>query len=104
MAIRVFALTVLDKKLNAREKTAFALYGCLPLIAIILQNVFKGYAIAYASIIVAIEVLFFFVNSLDPETLDCDAYAYKRNDPDAVRVYRGEYMAQYSWAIFDSDM
>lgn len=58
----VFFVTVLNKKLNAREKTAFALYCFLPLVAIILQNVFKGYAIAYASIIVAIEVLFFFLN------------------------------------------
>ncbi len=41
--------------------------------------------------------------SVDPEKLDCDSYAYKRNDPDAVRAYRGEYMAQYSWAMFDSD-
>ncbi|MBP5405034.1 MAG: histidine kinase [Clostridia bacterium] len=58
----VFVLTLRNNKLNVREKTAFALYCFLPLIAIILQNVFKGYAIAYASIIVAIEVLFFFVN------------------------------------------
>ena len=58
----VFVLTVRNNKLNVREKTAFALYCFLPLIAIILQNVFKGYAIAYASIIVAIEVLYFFVN------------------------------------------
>ena len=58
----VFALTTLNKKLCPREKIAFALYCVLPLFAIILQNVFKGYAIAYASIIVAIEVLFFFVN------------------------------------------
>ena len=41
--------------------------------------------------------------SVDPDKLDCDAYAYKRNDPDAVRAYRGEYMAQYSWAVFDSE-
>ena len=38
------------------------MYCLLPLVAIILQNRFKGYAIAYLSIIVAIEILFFFVN------------------------------------------
>lgn len=38
---------------------------------------------------------------VDTAKVDCDAYAYKRNDPDAVRAYRGEYMAQYPWAIFD---
>ena len=62
MFVVIFLVTVLNKRLNAREKTAFALYCFLPLVAIILQNVFKGYAIAYASILVAIEVLFFFVN------------------------------------------
>ena len=41
--------------------------------------------------------------SVAPEAFDCDAYAYKRNDPDAVRAYRGEYMAQYPWAMFDFD-
>lgn len=33
----------------------------------------------------------------------CDAYEYKNNNPDAVRMYRGEYMIQYSWAFFDSN-
>ena len=60
-AITVF-VTVTHKKLNVREKTAFALYCILPLVAIIFQNVFKGYAIAYASIVVAAEILFFFIS------------------------------------------
>lgn len=38
---------------------------------------------------------------IEPEKMDCDAYAYKKNDPDAVRAYRGEYMAQYPWAVFE---
>lgn len=58
----VFFVTVLNKKLVIREKIAFGLYCFLPLAAIILQNTFKGYAIAYLSIIVAIEILFFFLN------------------------------------------
>ena len=58
----VFLVTILNKKLNIREKSAFAIYCFLPLIAIIIQNVFKGYAIAYLSIIIAVEILFFFVN------------------------------------------
>lgn len=62
MFVTIIIVTGINKKLNVREKTAFALYCFLPLVAIILQNIFKGYAIAYASIIVAIEVLFFFVN------------------------------------------
>ena len=58
----VFALTVFNKKLNINEKVAFAVYCLLPLIAIIVQNLLPGYAIAYLSIIIAIEVLFLFVN------------------------------------------
>ena len=60
--ILVFVITVFNKKLNLREKLAFGSYCVLPLIAIILQNTFKGYAIAYLSIIVAIEMLFLFLN------------------------------------------
>ncbi len=62
MFILVVIITATNKHLNVREKTAFALYCFLPFAAIIFQNIFKGYAIAYASIIIAIEVLFFFVN------------------------------------------
>lgn len=58
----VFIIAVTNKKLTKLEKTAFGLYCCLPLVAIVLQNIFKGYAIAYASIIVAIEILFLFLN------------------------------------------
>ena len=57
----IFLLTFFNKKLSKREKTAFAFYCFLPLLAIVLQNIFKGYAIAYLSIIVAIEILFFFL-------------------------------------------
>ena len=53
---------LLNKKLVIREKVAFALYCLLPGVAIILQNAFKGYAIAYTSIIIALEILFFFLN------------------------------------------
>ena len=58
----VFIAAITHKQLQIREKAAFATYCVLPLIAIVFQNFFKGYAIAYVSIIVAIEVLFFFLN------------------------------------------
>ena len=58
----VFILAVTDKKLGLTEKIAFGLYCTLPLIAIILQNLMPGYAIAYLSTIVAIEILFLFAN------------------------------------------
>ena len=37
---------------------------------------------------------------IDVSKVDCDAYDYKRDDPAAIRAYRGEYMIQYSWAFF----
>lgn len=58
----IFVIAVLNKQLNIRERVAFFLYCLLPFGAIVLQNVFKGYAIAYASIIVATEILFLFLN------------------------------------------
>ncbi len=62
MFIIVFLVAILNKKLKVNDKIAFAVYCILPVIAIILQNIFKGYAIAYLSIIIAIEVLFLFSN------------------------------------------
>lgn len=58
----VLVISLLNKKLVLREKIAFTIYCILPLISVILQNTFKGYAIAYLSIIIAVEVLFFFLN------------------------------------------
>ena len=40
---------------------------------------------------------------IDVDKVDCDAYEYKKGNPNAVRAYRGEYMTQYPWAIFESD-
>ena len=60
--VAVFLIAATNKKLHVREKVAFGIYCVLPAIAIVLQNFFKGYAIAYLSIIVATEVLFFFLN------------------------------------------
>ena len=33
-----------------------------------------------------------------PELIDCDLYRFLKGDVEAVNAYRGEYMAQYSWA------
>lgn len=38
--------------------------------------------------------------SIDINKVDCDAYEYKNDNPNAVRMYRGEYMIQYPWASF----
>lgn len=60
--LMVFFLTAFNKKLNRLEKIAFAIYCFLPLVAIIVQNFIPGYAIAYLSILLSIEILFLFVN------------------------------------------
>ena len=58
----VFFMALFHKKLGPREKVGFSLYCLLPLLAIVVQNLFPGYAIAYLSMIVAIEILFFFLS------------------------------------------
>ena len=40
---------------------------------------------------------------IDVNKVDCDAYEYKKGDQNAMRMYRGEYMIQYSWAFFDAE-
>ncbi len=58
----VLLVTFINNSIKIREKIAFAIYCVLPLISILIQNVLKGYAIAYATIIISVEILFFFVN------------------------------------------
>ena len=41
--------------------------------------------------------------AIDTSKVECDAYEYKNNNPDAIRMYRGEYLIQYSWAFFEAD-
>jgi len=62
MLVAIFIVSLLSKKLNTREKVTFSIYCVLPFVAIIIQNIFKCYAIAYASIIIAIEILFAFLS------------------------------------------
>ena len=57
-----FILVIINKRLNVREKTAFSLYCFLPLVSIIVQNMMPGYAIAYATLLIAVEILFLFLN------------------------------------------
>ena len=41
--------------------------------------------------------------AIDINEVDCDAYEYKKDNPNAIRMYRGEYMIQYSWASFKEE-
>ena len=58
----VFCLAVFHKKVTVGEKISFAVYCVLPLIGILIQNALPGYAIAYLSIIIGVQILFLFVN------------------------------------------
>lgn len=40
---------------------------------------------------------------IDVSKIECDAYEYKKGSPTAIRMYRGEYMIQYSWPVFEED-
>lgn len=81
--ISVFILTVFDKKLHIVEKIAFMLYCSLPLVAIVIQNALPGYAIAYLSIIISIEILFLFVNVRKNTLLEVEA---KRNKEAEIKI------------------
>ena len=38
------------------------------------------------------------VMRINPDFISCDAWRYLAGDPDAIRMYRGEYMSNYAWA------
>jgi len=38
-----------------------------------------------------------------PNMLDCDLYRFLKNDAAAVNMYRGEYMSEYPWAVFNDE-
>lgn len=60
--IVVLCITAFNPRLTKTERIAFPIYCLLPLVAIVLQIIFSGYAIAYLSIIISIEILFLFIN------------------------------------------
>ena len=35
------------------------------------------------------------------DRLDCDLYAFMQGDPEAMKMYHGEYMNQYSWGEYE---
>ena len=57
----IFVTSLIHRRLKKLSKVAFSLYCLLPTVAIILQIIFKGYAVAYASIIISAEILFVFL-------------------------------------------
>lgn len=62
MLVISFILAAINKELSVREKIAFSIYCFIPFVAIIVQNALPGFAIAYLSMIVAIEILILFLS------------------------------------------
>ena len=60
--VLILVLTIMSKNLNLREKIAFILYCLFPFVAIVIQNLLPGYAIAYMSIIITTEILVLFLD------------------------------------------
>ena len=81
--ILIFVLAIISKRLNKTEKIAFATYCVLPFVAIIVQSLLPGYAIGYLSIIISIQILFFFVNTKKNVEL---ANEERRNKEAEVRI------------------
>ena len=97
--ITVFLLTIFNKKLTIFEKISFALYCLLPLISIILQNIFAGYAIAYLALIIAIEILFLFVNVKKNELLALEA---KKNKEIEVKLMMSQIQPHFVYNTLSS--
>ena len=57
-----FFYVLFQKELTKREKIGFSIYVILPAFSIVLQNLMPGYAIAYVTLLLAIEILFLFIN------------------------------------------
>ena len=63
MLVITLVLVLTNKKLIAREKTAFIIYCALPAVSILIQNFLTpGYGVAYLSVFIAAEILFLFLN------------------------------------------
>lgn len=58
----IFFTAMFNKKLDKISKIAFNFYCSLPFVAVVIQNIFPGRAVAYLSLIVSFEILFLFVN------------------------------------------
>lgn len=97
--ILVFILTIIDKNLGIIEKTAFSLYCLLPLVAIIVQNAFPGYAVAYLSIVISIELLFLYVNIRKDNEL---AHEAKRNKEAEIRIMMSQIQPHFIYNTLSS--
>lgn len=95
----VFFMAVFSRKLNINEKISFAAYCILPFIAIIIQNLLPGYAIAYLSIVISIEILFLFVNVKKNLSL---AHEAKRNKEAEIKLMMSQIQPHFIYNTLSS--
>ena len=95
----VLFLSITDKKLNPVEKTAFLIYCLLPLVAIIVQNLNPGYAIAYLSIVVSAEVLFLFTSVRKNAELEAEA---RKNKEAEIRLMSSQIQPHFVYNALSS--
>lgn len=97
--VYVLTLAMCSKKLTKVEKFAFLAYCSCPAVAIILQDLFSGYAIGYLSIIFSIEILFLFVNVRK----DMDLVMQERKNKDAeVKIMMSQIQPHFIYNVLAS--
>lgn len=95
----VLILALRSPKLSKVEKIAFLAYCSCPAVAIILQDLFPGYAIGYLSIIFSIEILFLFVNVRK----DMDLVMQERKNKEAeVKIMMSQIQPHFIYNVLAS--
>ena len=95
----ILTLAMCSKKLKKVEKFAFLAYCSCPAVAIVLQDIFEGYAIGYLSIVFSIEILFLFVNVRK----DMDLVVEERKNKDAeVKIMMSQIQPHFIYNVLAS--
>ncbi|MBP5090953.1 MAG: histidine kinase [Bacilli bacterium] len=97
--VTILVLTIVNKKINRTERVAFIIYCILPAVAVIAQDLVSGYAIGYLSIVIAIEVLFLFVNIQKSVDLANEA---KRNKEAEIKIMMSQIQPHFIYNTLSS--
>ena len=95
----VFVLTIINKKINRTERTAFIIYCFIPAVAVIAQDFVPGYAIGYLSIVISIEILVLFVNVQKNAELANEA---KRNKDAEIKIMMSQIQPHFIYNTLSS--
>ena len=95
----IFLLAVLNRELTKIEKIAFTSYCCIPVGAIILQDIFEGYAFGYLSIVFTAELFFLFV---DMRKNNIIAEQEKENREAEIRIMMSQIQPHFIYNVLAS--